>query len=216
MNILTIDFETYYDKDFSLSKMQTDDYVLDKRFEVIGVCVAVNDEEPVWFSGTEEETHDWLHTFDWANSAIRCHNTLFDGFILTQKFGIRPKLCMDTLAQARMLHPYLPSHSLANMAKFFGLEDKGTEVITALGKKRKDFSRMDLYAYGQYCKHDTFLCRAMGKTMDEFTPTLHARLIDMTVRMFTEPALVRIGRAYQQATDWHLRRPNLSAWKTSG
>ena len=36
MDILTVDMETYYDKDFSLSKMQTDAYVLDKRFEVIG------------------------------------------------------------------------------------------------------------------------------------------------------------------------------------
>jgi len=30
---------------------------------------------------------------------------------------------------------------------------------------------------------------------------------------FTEPTLVRLGRAYQKSTDWHLRRPDLSAWK---
>ena len=30
---------------------------------------------------------------------------------------------------------------------------------------------------------------------------------------FTEPALVRLGRAYQRSTDWHLRRPDLSAWE---
>ena len=30
---------------------------------------------------------------------------------------------------------------------------------------------------------------------------------------FTEPALVRLGRAYQKTTDWHLRRPDLSAWE---
>ncbi len=190
MNIITCDFETMYDKDYSLSKMQTDAYVLDKRFEVIGVAVSVNDEEPVWFSGTEEETHDWLHQFDWANSAIRCHNTLFDGFILTQKFGIRPKLWMDTLAQARMLHPYLPSHSLASMAKFFGLPDKGTEVMNALGVTRNQFTPYALELYADYCKHDTFLCREMGKKMDPFTPVLHMKLIDMTVRMFTEPMLV--------------------------
>src|ERR1700687_4779229 len=29
---------------------------------------------------------------------------------------------------------------------------------------------------------------------------------------FTEPTLVRIGRAYQKSTDWHSRRPDLSAW----
>ena len=31
MDILTVDMETYYDRDVSLSKMQTDAYVLDRR-----------------------------------------------------------------------------------------------------------------------------------------------------------------------------------------
>ncbi len=99
MNIYTVDFETYYDKDFSLSKMQTDAYIIDPRFEVVGVCVKKNDEEPVWFSGDEQQTKDWLMQFDWANSAVRCHNTMFDGFIMTYRFGIKPKLWMDTLAK---------------------------------------------------------------------------------------------------------------------
>jgi aspartyl-tRNA(Asn)/glutamyl-tRNA(Gln) amidotransferase subunit A len=29
---------------------------------------------------------------------------------------------------------------------------------------------------------------------------------------FTEPVLIRLGRAFQECTDWHLRRPDLSAW----
>lgn len=191
MNIYTVDFETYYDKDYSLSKMQTDAYIKDPRFEVVGVCVKLNDEVPQWFSGTFDETHDWLWgNFDWANSAVRCHNTMFDGYILTQRFGIRPKLWMDTLAQARMLYPYLASHSLAAMAKHYGLEDKGTAVATALGIRREAFSPYGLAQYAAYCKHDTNLCAAMGKQMDQFTPALETRLIDMTVRMFTEPMLV--------------------------
>ena len=190
MDILTLDTETYYSTDFSLSKMQTDAYIKDDRFETIGVSVAVNDIPPVWFSGTEEETLDWLHQYNWSNSAVRCHNTMFDGFILSYRYGIRPKLWMDTLGQGRMLRPYLASHSLAKLAKHFGLPDKGTEVINALGKRRADFSPRELEAYGDYCKHDTWLCRELGRRMDAFTPPLYARLIDMTVRMFTEPVLV--------------------------
>jgi aspartyl-tRNA(Asn)/glutamyl-tRNA(Gln) amidotransferase subunit A len=30
---------------------------------------------------------------------------------------------------------------------------------------------------------------------------------------FTEPSLIRLGRAFQESTDWHLRRPDLSAWE---
>ena len=206
MDILTVDMETYYSQEFSLSKMQTDAYILDKQFEVIGVCVAVNDEEPKWFSGTHEETRRWLNKYDWAHSAVRCHNTMFDGFILTQRFGVRPFLWMDTLAQARMLHPWLPSHSLASMAKFYQLPDKGTAVLDALGKRREDFSPEALQEYAAYCMHDTSLCRAMGKEMDKFTPALEAKLIDMTVRMFTEPKFIGRVERMRELYDEEVKR----------
>ena len=32
---------------------------------------------------------------------------------------------------------------------------------------------------------------------------------------FAEPTLVRAGRAFQHATDWHLQRPDLSAWESA-
>lgn len=207
MDILTVDFETYYDREYSLSKMQTDAYVLDSRFEVIGVAVAVNDQAPLWFSGTFRETYAWLHdNFHWANSAVRCHHTLFDGFILSQRFDIRPKLWMDTLAQGRMLRPYLPSHSLASLAKHFGLPDKGTAVHDAIGKRRAQFTDDELLHYAAYCVHDTDLCRHLGSHMDPYTPPLYARLIDMTVRMFTEPMFVGDADKMRELYDAEVKR----------
>ena len=191
MDILTVDFETYYDQQFSLSKMQTDAYINDDRFEIIGVAIIKNDEPAVWFSGSETETIGWLHSnYDWANSAVRCHNTLFDGYILTQHCGIKPKLWMDTLGQGRMLLPFLTSHSLANLVKQYNLPDKGTAVVKALGKRRADFNPTELAEYAEYCKHDAWLCKELGVKFDPFTPPLAMKLIDMTVRMFTEPVLI--------------------------
>ena len=56
MNIITLDFETFYSQTYSLSKMTTEEYIRGEEFEVIGVAVKVNDEETQWFSGTKEKT----------------------------------------------------------------------------------------------------------------------------------------------------------------
>ena len=207
MDILTVDFETYYDKDYSLSKMQTDAYINDAQFEIIGVAVVKNEEPAMWFSGSDTETIGWLHSnFDWENSAVRCQNTLFDGYILTQHCGIKPKLWMDTLCQGRMLLPYLTSHSLANLVKQYNLPDKGAAVVKALGKRRNDFNPMELTEYGEYCKHDAWLCKELGKKFDPFTPPLAMKLIDMTVRMFTEPMLIGDQAKMKQLYDDEVKR----------
>ena len=91
MKLLTVDFETYYDKAFSLSKLTTEEYIRDDRFEVIGVAVQVDDDPPEWFSGTQKETAAWLNQFDWVNSFVLAHNTQFDGAILSWIFGIKAK-----------------------------------------------------------------------------------------------------------------------------
>jgi len=44
MDLITLDFETYYDRDYSLSKLTTEAYVRDSRFEVVGVGIKFNGE----------------------------------------------------------------------------------------------------------------------------------------------------------------------------
>jgi hypothetical protein len=70
--VITIDFETYYDREFSLSKITTEEYVRDRRFEVIGVGVKVDGGETEWFSGTEAQTKFWLGKFKWERIAGAC------------------------------------------------------------------------------------------------------------------------------------------------
>ena len=85
MNIITLDFETYYSADFSLTKVTTEEYVRDDRFEVIGVAVQVNDDTPAWKSGTHAEIKEWLLQFDWNCFAL-AHNAMFDSAILSWVF----------------------------------------------------------------------------------------------------------------------------------
>ena len=190
MSFVTLDFETFYDKDYSLSRMTTEEYIRDPRFEVIGVGVKIDDGEPEWFSGTHEETKAFLNKIDWANSAVLCHHTMFDGGILSFAFGIIPAYYFDTLSMARAIHGVDAGGSLKALAERYQLGEKGTEVINALGKRRKDFSPSELAAYGEYCKNDAVLTfKLFNVLMSDYFPQNELDLIDMTLRMYTEPVL---------------------------
>ena len=88
MSIITIDFETYYSREFSLSKMTTEAYVRDSRFEVIGVAVKVDGNPTTWYAGSD--VGGFLNDIDYTDHAILCHNTMFDGAILSWLYNIKP------------------------------------------------------------------------------------------------------------------------------
>jgi hypothetical protein len=68
MNIITVDFETFYSREIGFAKQTTEEYIRDPQFHVVGVSVQVDDGEPEWFSGTMVQTAEYLKQFDWANS----------------------------------------------------------------------------------------------------------------------------------------------------
>jgi len=189
MKILTIDFESFYSREFSLTKVTTEEYIRSPQFEVIGAAVQVDDGEPQWFSGDAEAMHQFLSQFDWANSLALAHNAPFDGAILNWVFGLRPKGWLDTLSMGRALHGTEVGGSLKVLAQHYGLGEKGTEVENALGLHRTDFSPEQLARYGEYCKNDVALTWDLFGQMSKGFPKIELRLIDLTVRMFTEPVL---------------------------
>jgi DNA polymerase len=187
--ILTIDFETYYSKDFGFSKLTTEEYIRDSRFEVIGVAVQVDDGTPTWFSGTHSEIRNFLKKYDWKHSMLVAHNTMFDGAILHWIFNITPMIYADTLCMARALHGVDAGGSLAKLAERYQIGVKGTEVEEAKGKTRGDFTPEDLAQYGEYCKNDVALTYKLFNIMGRDFPYEEIRLIDITLRMFTHPML---------------------------
>jgi DNA polymerase len=189
MNIITIDFETYYDQAFSLSKLTTEEYVRHPSFEVIGVAVKVNDGETQWFSGTYENTKNFLKSFAFEGNLALAHNAMFDAAILSWHFGIIPHGWLDTLSMARAIHSTEVGGSLAKLTEFYGLGVKGTEVLKAIGKKRLDFTADELAQYGEYCVNDVELTRKLFECMSPNFPKTELRLIDLTVKMFSEPVL---------------------------
>jgi DNA polymerase len=189
LNLITLDFESYYDgkKRLGFKTQTTEEYVRDSRFEVIGVGVKVNDGAETWFSGSAKEISDHLNSYDWAVSALLCHNTLFDGCILSWRFGVKPAYLFDTLSMARAIHGVEAGGSLAKLAERYNLGKKGDEVVAAEGKRLKDFAPDELAQYGEYCKNDVDLTFRLFQELSSEFPQAELDLIDMTLRMFTEP-----------------------------
>jgi DNA polymerase I-like protein with 3'-5' exonuclease and polymerase domains len=189
MDILNVDFETYYSQKFSLSKMTTEEYIRDPQFETIGVAVKRNNEPTEWFSGSKAQTKRWLDKWDWNNSVAVAHNAMFDMAILNWCYDIRPKRIADTLSMLRAIDGVHAGNSLAKAVERYGLGEKGTEVINALGKRRLDFTDEDLERYGEYCINDVELTQKLFEALAPLMPVSELRLIDLTIRMFSEPVL---------------------------
>ena len=184
-----LDFETYYDVQLSLSKMSTVQYINHPDFKVWGVGIKVEDGETEWYN--EEETSDVLAQIDWENTAVVCHNTLFDAYILTQYYGYKPAFYYDTAAMSRGLYPNM-SASLANAVRRQFPNDetmrKGEELVNAKGVRDLD-PELDAQI-GGYCIQDVDLTYALFLEYIKLYPDKELRIIDLTVRMFVEPKLM--------------------------
>ena len=190
MNLITLDFETYYTtKDLGFKTQTTEEYVRDPRFEVVGVAVKVNNEPTQWCSDSLDEIDLWLHQFDWDNSMVIAHNAMFDMAILNWHFDIRPKAIADTLSMARAINGIEVGNSLKKLALHYELGVKGEEVLQAVNLRRRDFSEQQLAEYGAYCINDVDLTYDLFLTLLPMFQKVELKLIDLTIRMFTEPQL---------------------------
>lgn len=187
MDIVTIDFETYWDDQFSLSKMTTEAYIRDPRFQVVGVGVKVNNHETDWYSGSDTKT--FLRSLDYRDKAVLCHNTAFDGAIMSWLYGIKPKMWLDTMSMSRPTHGTTVGGSLHMLTKFYGLGQKGDEVGNTKGLRREDFSPEQLARFASYCINDVELTYKLFKKLQKGFPIQELMVIDQTLRMFIEPTL---------------------------
>lgn len=188
MDIVTIDFETYYTREYSLSKMTTEAYVRDPNFEVIGVSIKVNNYPTDWYSGSDPGR--FLRQLDYSDKAILSHNSAFDAAILSWHYGIRPKLWLDTLSMARGLgHAATTGVSLKALASYYHLGDKGDEVVRTIDMRRADFSPDAMARFAAYCVQDTDLTYALFRKLAKGFPAREIELIDLIIRMYTEPTI---------------------------
>jgi len=187
--IITIDFETRWaKKDYTLSKLTTEEYIRDERFKAFGLCAhEYGSDEPIrWVSG--RDIPEFFSGIDWGRTAVLAHNAQFDISILEWVYDIHPAFIFDTLSMARALRGVEVGNSLARLAEDFGLPAKGTAVHSTDGVHELHPALERELA--EYCKHDVFLCEEIFKRLVDAYPQKELRLIDMTLKMYTRPVLV--------------------------
>lgn len=185
MTLITLDFETYFSDEYTLRKLTTEGYIRDPRFE--SLCVGLKLDDSKAFSMAKNKYHMPLTPV--LNSGVVCHHAHFDGLILSHHYNLRPHFWFDTLSMARIAFPHERSHSLENLANKFNIGHKTVPYELFKGKRANELSPELYQQLMDGCAQDVELTYKIFKKLLPLVPKEELKIIDLTVRMFTEPVL---------------------------
>ena len=185
-HLVVLDFETYWDVDFTLRKLSTSEYIRDPRFKahMVGIKIGKRKTKVVPTAKIAEV----LKTINWSTHDLLCHNTAFDGLILSHHFGVIPRTYFDTLSMARGLHSNDIGASLDEVAVYYGVGNKIANVLDQ-SKGVVTLPKPLYTATAEYCAMDVELCLLIFEKMLDAYPMNELKLIHMTVSMFCDPVL---------------------------
>lgn len=198
--LVGLDFETYYDKTYTLRKLSTSEYVRDPRFEAM--CLGVKFEgEPRRVIAPAEIAVE-LHKMELWKHTVLCHHAHFDGLILSHHYGVYPRRFACTLSMARAVRPKTVRNDLNTVAEFYGKGNKLPDILASVkGKHYADLTNEERIQLFLYCGTDVDLMMDIYPELLKALPEAELDLIDLTVRMFTTPVLkLNQARAKRELT----------------
>jgi DNA polymerase len=192
---IALDFESYYDSEYSLKKLNNAEYVMDPKFESMGFSIKIGGKPTQWVSGDFQYQHRILSQVPWDRVRLIAHNARFDGSILEWKFKLRPHSYLCTMVGSRPhLVPKTGSMSLEAVSNYLGLPPKGQTVHLMTGKHRGDLSQQELADYGAYCTRDTENAWSIAQELIKILPEDELTLIDLTLKKYLRPVLKLDGK----------------------
>jgi DNA polymerase bacteriophage-type len=211
MQLITLDFESYWSTTHTLSRMSPTEYVMHPDTEIQSVSIKVNNNPTNVLFG-EDTIRKYLQGIDWSDTLVVGHNMSgFDAMILAWRFGIMPKMYGCTAAMARSQYSktgynvggkFLTGVSLKKIAAELGIGYKlDLEATNTKGKRLSDFTAQELRAMEEYNKVDTDLCYGIFKKLYPSFPKQEMLLIDMTTRMLVEPKFELAYEKVKQALE---------------
>jgi DNA polymerase len=195
---VVLDFETFFDQDYSLSKMSTIEYITDPRFEVIGLACHISDQpftprrSTFWWGEGAGQHLRWLqqeYGFNLEDCTVVIQNARFDATILAKHYDIYPQHIVDV----KYLSAHLDArarHSLKSLCKRYSLPAKG-DTMQFQGVHLAGMTPAQQQAMASYANNDA------EREMDLFAillpkltrPEVELPLMHHTVEMYTKPLL---------------------------
>ena len=181
-DIITLDFESYYDRHYSLTKLSQEDYICDPKFESLGCAIKVNNSPAQYFRA------DGLREVLWGlrlhEKTVLCHHAQFDLAILKWHYGISPLAILCSMSMGKKVHGV---GGLAKLSQLEGLPAKGDAIVQTMGKRGADFTAAEWSRMAEYACRDVENCHALCKIFMPHMTEIDIINIDTVVRMFTEP-----------------------------
>lgn len=181
---LVLDWETFYDKDYSLRKMAMWDYIRDPRFKAHGVVVKLGDDDWEWWT---DQLKDRLMALPWCDIQLICHNTKFDAAINNWIYQLpAPAQYCDTLALANAVFPF-KDHDLDTVAALCSID------VAAKGSRLADMKGVlhptseQLAALGEYAIDDGKKTEGVYNRLAPLLPDEQHQIIHLITRMYAEP-----------------------------
>lgn len=200
--LVSLDFETYYDDDYTLRKLSTSEYIRDPRFEALMVGIKIGKRVSKLVPGPK--VAEELRKIDWKTHDLLAHHAQFDGFILSHHYGIQPRFIYCSLSMARGLYSNDIGAGLDEVSKYLGRRGKaetGTEDFKGLSFKQLFADKLKWANASKYCLQDVDEMYGCFTDMVSLMPADEMRIIDMTCRLFTDPVLeVDIPRVQAELT----------------
>ena len=190
-----IDFESYFDADYTLSKMQTISYITDERFELTGMGCQFNDASGIFYKASEVGRFlELFKTFfgkNFERVTVVVKNAGCDIQILQTRFGIIPKYIIDVEDLTRFYDSRMPQ-KLEKVAKTFLKDEAKGDTMQFKGLHYADMTEIQLFNLAEYCKNDIKLEYQLFQKFLPFmtNPKLELWLARHTLNLSLNPTLI--------------------------
>lgn len=208
VRLVGIDFETYYDDQYSLTKLTTEEYIHHTNFE-LQCATATTDGIKYDVAWGESDIRHLIKEYgvNRSDTLTTAHNARFDGAISEWVLGVPINFLVCTILLGRETGiARLGPSSLRAMAQFFidcgyDIPRKGDAVERAKGIRLTSMTPEFRRQYELYCGDDTLGTHRIARIMMPLTTPLALRSMNMFLRMFTRPVFqinVPLLEAYKQ------------------